>query len=600
VEWRLPSGERIGSVSWRPPHDATGGSTKVLERVVEPAPALSGADLSASVERLNAAGLTEGAVDDSSIDLRDSQRPSNDLSVDIAPGQPPVQLAHETTAPQRRARRTSGEIQRRSWAPSPTATIGLLATFVAGAAVLSRRTALWGDEAFSVAMAQLRWTDMVKEFSYIDVNMSLYHLLLGVWVRIFGVSELATRSLSIGLVALGLWRLRHLMRRLFDDRTGRLAVLIGVVNPAVWLVALTVRPYALLFVGTIVLTELAVSAIRSGTSRRWLMWAIGAVLLSHVHMTGTLTVAAHLGVALLHHRPSKTTMAKVVGVLALGTLPALIWLAPANTLAWLKRPSVTSAVGVVLDAAGGLFIGPIAIVAAVAAVGLLHRRTLAGATVHSSIVTAGLVVPFIIICVMFTIQSLFVALYFTVMLPSLVMLMTITWQRLVGDRRWLSLGACALAVAALAATLGTRPSAGEQDWRGAVNVLGDRALPQDAIVFPNTFYRIAAERESAGDNRWLAAKPVLPSTPWFSQKPHVLDGFKRDGLQLVPATIERELAGYSTLWLVGPSDPEMAILTKEAERIGFRRQDITMVDSVAVIRLTRLNSWAPFVGAPVP
>jgi mannosyltransferase len=511
-----------------------------------------------------------------------------------------VSAVARTSAPVAQPPATASTLTRHPWAPSGFTTKAAFIAFIFGTAIVANRTPLWGDEAFSVTMSKLPWSDMVKEFSHIDVNMSLYHLVLGVWVRLFGDGELATRSLSILCVVIGLWRLGHLVRSLLDARTARLTQVLALLNPAMWIVAITDRPYALLFVGSIALTELLVRAIVTNTTAKWLTWAAGAVVVSHVHMTGTLTVAAHIGVVALYHRPKIATIVKMAGVLVLGTMPALIWLAPANTLAWLTRPTPARAVGVVLDAAGGVIIGAAAMVLALVGAFALRRRKVAEGRVHRSVITAGIVVPFIIICAMFVIQSLFVALYFTVLLPSLLVLAAVGWQHLVGRRRILALAALVLCVVSMAWTLGSRPTAGEQNWRAAVGVLGDRALPGDAIVFPNTFYRIAAERESTRDNRWLAAKPVLPSTPWFSQKPHELDGFKRDGLQLVHNTIERELAPYSTLWLVGPADREMSVLTSEAQRMGFVVADTTMAQDVEVIRLTRTNPWDILNPAPVP
>jgi hypothetical protein len=582
VEWRLPSGERVLGVSWRAPHTTPAGAIALLERSEHAGDHLSRADGPTDVEPIVNLTASSAAVIDT------APRTIDPAITSISPSHP------RTPAPNAAA--SAGP----PWAPSRWATKAAFVLFLIGTAVVANRTPLWGDEAFSVTMAKLPWTDMVKEFSHIDVNMSLYHLVLGVWVRLFGDGELATRSLSILLVTAGLWRLGYLVRFLLDARTARLTQLIAVMNPAVWLVAITDRPYALLFVGSIVLTELLVRAITINSTGRWMTWAVGAVVLSHIHMTGTLTVAAHIGVVALYHRPRFATIAKMAIVLAIGTLPALIWLAPANTLAWLTRPTPQRAVGVVLDAAGGAVIGTIAIVLAVIGAIALRHQVVARGRVHRSVITAGIVVPFIVICAMFVVQSLFVALYFTVLLPSLLVLAAVGWQRVIHHRRALAIGAVALSVAAMAWTLGTRPSAGEQNWRDAVDVLGDRALPGDAIVFPNTFYRIAAERESTRDNRWLAATPVLPSTPWMSQKPHELDGFKRDGLQLVHNTIERELAPYSTLWLLGPSDREMAVLTSEAQRMGFVIADTSVRQDIKVIRLTRANPWDILNPTPVP
>src|ERR1700693_3729658 len=52
------------------------------------------------------------------------------------------------------------------------------------------------DEATSVKFARLDFISLIPVVAGGDPNMSLYYVLLNLWVRIFGESETAVRSLS--------------------------------------------------------------------------------------------------------------------------------------------------------------------------------------------------------------------------------------------------------------------------------------------------------------------------------------------------------------------------------------------------------------------
>ena len=54
----------------------------------------------------------------------------------------------------------------------------------------------WRDEAFSILMAQHKWTD-ISWLTAQDFSPPLYYYLLKVWIMVFGSSEIATRSLSL-------------------------------------------------------------------------------------------------------------------------------------------------------------------------------------------------------------------------------------------------------------------------------------------------------------------------------------------------------------------------------------------------------------------
>ena len=105
---------------------------------------------------------------------------------------------------------------------------------------------LWRDEAFSVWIAQDSWFEVIKRTSG-DFNPPLYYLLLNVWMRLFGRSEIALRGLSIFFFLLFLLVIYYFALRLF--KTQRFAVvttLFTAFNPMLLYFAFELRMYSLL------------------------------------------------------------------------------------------------------------------------------------------------------------------------------------------------------------------------------------------------------------------------------------------------------------------------------------------------------------------
>jgi mannosyltransferase len=60
---------------------------------------------------------------------------------------------------------------------------------------------IWLDEAYSLKLASASWGEILGGAAA-DIHPPLFHLLLGGWIRLFGTSEVAARSLSVLLGAL--------------------------------------------------------------------------------------------------------------------------------------------------------------------------------------------------------------------------------------------------------------------------------------------------------------------------------------------------------------------------------------------------------------
>jgi len=104
---------------------------------------------------------------------------------------------------------------------------------------------LWGDEAFAATLAVKPVIDIVRIVAR-DTSPPLYYLCLHFWMKLFGTSEVAIRSLSF-LFFLGTVVTVFLIgRHLWDKKTGFLAALLAFTNSFLFTYAFEGRMYAIL------------------------------------------------------------------------------------------------------------------------------------------------------------------------------------------------------------------------------------------------------------------------------------------------------------------------------------------------------------------
>ncbi|WIG59804.1 MAG: hypothetical protein OJF49_002551 [Ktedonobacterales bacterium] len=148
--------------------------------------------------------------------------------------------------------------------------LALAALLVVGAAlrlVGMARQSLWLDEAFSVYLAAHRFPDILSFVVSSDAHPPLYYLLLHLWL-IFGVSELAVRSLS-ALASIAALAVVYLLgRQLAHPRVGLIAAALMATSAFQIWYAQEARMYAL--------TSLAVLLAAYGLVRAWQHGGAGA------------------------------------------------------------------------------------------------------------------------------------------------------------------------------------------------------------------------------------------------------------------------------------------------------------------------------------
>lgn len=103
---------------------------------------------------------------------------------------------------------------------------------------------LWRDEAFSVLVAEPGGLETIA-ITATDYNPPLYYLILNIWMRIFGNSEIAIRSLSL-LFFLGLLIvIYNFAKKLLNDRWANVTTLLAATSPMLLYYGMEARMYSL-------------------------------------------------------------------------------------------------------------------------------------------------------------------------------------------------------------------------------------------------------------------------------------------------------------------------------------------------------------------
>ena len=189
---------------------------------------------------------------------------------------------------------------------------------------------LWYDEVVTMRLARAPGPSaMLDLIRRIDATRApLFPLLLMGWLRAFGDSDLAARSLGALLGVLTVVVVYATGRSAFDERTGRWAAWFCALCPTLVYYSQEVRMYALLLPLTVLSWWALLAFRRSATPGHVLGYAALLSALIYTHPIGLFMVAAH-GVAYLAVRRHL--------VLGPGRWFAAMGLAGASVLPWIGR-----------------------------------------------------------------------------------------------------------------------------------------------------------------------------------------------------------------------------------------------------------------------
>jgi mannosyltransferase len=206
---------------------------------------------------------------------------------------------------------------------------------------------LWGDESWAATLAVKPWLDIIRIVAH-DTSPPLYYLCLHAWMRFFGTSEIAIRSLSFLFFLGTAFTVFLIGKRLWDKKTAILATLLTFTNPFLFIYAFEGRMYALLALTSTLSIYFFLKKNRLG-----FILATTAALYSHhfsifvVIWEGIWALGENWG------KPIKTIIKNLSDFFIIGLL-YIPWLYPlyyqtslVGSGFWLGRPTVSVLIGTV-------------------------------------------------------------------------------------------------------------------------------------------------------------------------------------------------------------------------------------------------------------
>jgi 4-amino-4-deoxy-L-arabinose transferase-like glycosyltransferase len=194
----------------------------------------------------------------------------------------------------------------------------ILVALIAAGAVLRFATlsnqSFWLDEAIAINSARLDFSGLFDSLAHTEGNPPLYFLLLDGWMRLFGTSEAAVRSLSalFGTAAIPL--AYAIGRRLATPRIGLVAAALVAFNPLLVWFSQEARPYALLVLLSGLSFLFFAEALERPRGRVLAGWAAASGLALATHYFAALLIAPEVVWLFVRVRPRMQLVPALAGL----------------------------------------------------------------------------------------------------------------------------------------------------------------------------------------------------------------------------------------------------------------------------------------------
>ncbi len=186
---------------------------------------------------------------------------------------------------------------------------------------------IWGDEAFSIFLSQQPLSHVIAGGA--DTHPPLYPVLLFVWLRLFGSTAFATRSLSVLIGTLAVPLIFVFAKRLVPDRprVKWFAALLATVSPLLIYYSQETRMYELVAVLALASMYLMLRVTDQPSARTRGAYFIATLLAMYTHYSAFFVIAAQDIFALFHRRKDRAALLHWITlqvVLAIAYVPWII------------------------------------------------------------------------------------------------------------------------------------------------------------------------------------------------------------------------------------------------------------------------------------
>jgi mannosyltransferase len=251
------------------------------------------------------------------------------------------------------------------------------------------RKPFWFDEAFSVEVARIDWENFLHLLWWREANMSLYYVLLRIWLH-FGQSEYFIRCLSVVAAVATVPAIYWLGNLLYDRRVGMIAAALLTFNAYHIRYAQEARSYALFVLLATLSSASLIASLRQPSRGNRVGHVLVSVLAAYAHFYALLLVGAHwIALRVLRGGQSQPgghpalqlpKMRRTWITISIAVLPLLIFVAEtgAGPIRWIQRPGMRGLIEFFEHLAGGnsWFLPAVYVIGCIAAVVPLGNRLL--------------------------------------------------------------------------------------------------------------------------------------------------------------------------------------------------------------------------------
>jgi len=376
----------------------------------------------------------------------------------------------------------------------------------------------WGDEILSVLFARESWSSMCRTLSLREANMSLYYVLLKLWLRL-GDSEFTVRTLSVLFALLSLPTYFFIAFRLFGRVAGQISCFLLAVNAFFVQYAQEARSYSLLLLLTGISSLCLLRALERPDRCRIAGYAISSALAVYSHFFALFVLAAH-AVSLLLLKGEDIARRRILWCVLpiaalLSPLAAVVPAWGKRQIAWVPGPTPKS-VFLLFEHFAGHSI-PLLVLLSFAVIfafrsGIRSRRDFPGSRAMWShlFLALWLFLPILGALLVSLWKPVFVPRFLLVSLPPFLLA---AGAGLAEIRRPLLRGSALALIAFFSIfALAGYYQARKADWRAATNLVLSEVRPGDSVLFYEAsgrlFFDFYRGKTRLGENSLINAYPA--------------------------------------------------------------------------------------------
>lgn len=221
----------------------------------------------------------------------------------------------------------------------------------------------WLDEAISIRQAQHDDLEDTLERVKNDIHLPFYITILHFWVKLFGIGEFASRSLSLIFGVAGILALFFLARRLFGDKTALIASALMAFSPIMIYYSQEARLYTLFVLLSILSFDMFVKYLREPKAKNMILYLCVTLPLIYTHIFGFLVLASQNIVIFLHSRLNIKKIWRWILSQALLVAMFIPWMpiflrqmTSKNNTVWIPYPGIYLVLESLVDLIGNIFI----------------------------------------------------------------------------------------------------------------------------------------------------------------------------------------------------------------------------------------------------